>query len=223
MSPRGSSSGSDEERPWRTILIEDQTLLLNVLSKTIDLNTKFDLLAAVGDGTTGKRLCLEQTPDLLVTDIRLPDIDGLDVAKEVIRCAPQVRILALTNLKDPFTLNRLQEIGVHGYVEKDQPLEILEEAMEEVASGRTYFTAVLKQCWDRLDQSSESFTKFLSQREQQIVAMVAEGLSSAGIAERLDLSKRSVETYRYRIMKRLGITSTAGLIRYFHEQSEQRW
>ena len=122
------------EKPWRTILVEDQALLRNVLAKAIRLDQRFELVADAEDGLEGKRVCEELVPDLLITDIHLPGMDGVELAAWVIKALPSVRVLALTNMKDPFTLNRLQEIGIHGYVEKDQPLEILEEAMVEIAS-----------------------------------------------------------------------------------------
>ena len=127
-------------------------------------------------------------------------------------------MLALTNLKDPFTLNRVQEIGIHGYVEKDQPLDILEEAMETVAAGGNYFTAIVEETRLHLQADPEAFSKILSRREQEIVCMVARGLTSSAIAERLGLSKRSVETYRYRIMKKLGIDNVAALVDYAYQQ-----
>lgn len=202
---------------WRTVLVEDQALLRNVLAKAIRLDERFELVADVEDGLEGKRVCAELVPDLLVTDIHLPGIDGVELAGHVLKTLPTVRVLALTNLKDPFTLNRLQEIGIHGYVEKDQPLEILEEAMVEVASGHTYFTATIMTSQARLSDDPNAFSKILSARDQEILCLVAQGESSRAISERLGLSQRSVETYRYRILKKLGLKSSAELVDYAYK------
>ena len=202
---------------WRTVLVEDQALLRNVLAKAIRLDERFELVADVEDGLEGKRVCTELVPDLLVTDIHLPGIDGVELAGHVLKTLPAVRVLALTNMKDPFTLNRLQEIGIHGYVEKDQPLEILEEAMVEVASGQTYFTATIMTSQARLSEDPNAFSKILSSRDQEILCLVAQGETSRAISERLGLSQRSVETYRYRIIKKLGLKSSAELVDYAYK------
>tara|TARA_A100001037_G_scaffold303222_1_gene336720 strand:- start:814 stop:1455 length:642 start_codon:yes stop_codon:yes gene_type:complete len=205
------------EKPWTTVLVEDQALLRNVLAKAIRLDPRFELAADVEDGLEGRRVCQEIVPDLLITDVHLPGMDGVELAGFVLNALPSVRVLALTNMKDPFTLNRLQEIGIHGYVEKDQPLEILEEAMVEVVSGKTYFTATIMTNQARLSENPDAFAKVLSPRDQEILCLVARGETSKAIGERLDLSRRSVETYRYRIMKKLGLKRGADLIDYAYK------
>ena len=204
--------------PWSTVLVEDQALLRNVLSKTIQLDDRFDWKGDAEDGLAGRDLCKSFQPHLLVTDLHLPGMDGIELSRQVLKAWPKTRILVLTNLKDPFTLHQLQEIGVHGYVEKDQPLEIFEEAMVEVATGHTYFTALLHRNLNELESDERSFVKFLSPKEQRIVALVGDGLTSKQIADKLDLSHRSVETYRYRIMHRLSFQKSAELVDYARQQ-----
>src|SRR5436190_11204551 len=123
--------------PWRTVLIEGQTLFRNVLAKAIRLDDRFELLAELEDGVEGKEFCVELNPHLVV-------MDGVELAPFLRKHLPRTRVLALSHLDDPFTLHRLSEAGVHGYVAKDHPWEILEEAMIEVASGRDYFPAALR-------------------------------------------------------------------------------
>lgn len=209
---------SHQRTPWSTVLVEDQALLRNVLSKSIQLDDQFDLKGDAEDGVEGLELCETHHPHLLVTDLHLPGMDGIELSRKVLSKMPDTRILVLTNLKDPYTLHQLQEIGVHGYVEKDQPLEIFEEAMVEVASGHTYFTALLHRNLSELERDDRSFVKFLSSKEQRVVALVGEGLTSKQIAEKLGLSPRSVETYRYRIMRRLDFHHASELVEYAKQQ-----
>lgn len=194
------------------VLVEDETLFRQVLAKAISLNPRFDLIATAQNGDNGKKECERQPPDLLVTDVNMPGMSGIELAAFVLRNLPDTRVLALTHLKDSFTLNQLAELGVHGYVEKDQSLEILEEAMVEVASGRVYHTATLCRNQAALRADPNAFSKMLSLREQEILCLVAQGLTSKDIGGRLNLSPRSVATYRYRIMKRLELNSMAALI-----------
>lgn len=201
-------------KPVRTVLIEDQELLRNVLVKTLEMNPHFEVLGDCADGKSGQTLCLDARPDLVVTDVDMPEMDGITMAQRLLKALPEVRILALTNLKDPFTINRLREVGVHGYVEKDQPLDILEEAMRRVASGNHYYTAIVQEVSSQLAQDPVAFSKILSRREQDVVRLVVQGLTSKEIAKTLKLHPRSVETHRYRIMKKLELKNVVDLVAY---------
>lgn len=209
-------------KPIRTVVIEDQELLRNVLVKTLEMNRDFELLGDCADGKAGKALCLEVVPDLIVTDIDMPELDGITMAQSLLSELPKVRILALTNLKDPFTINRVRETGIHGYVEKDQPLDILEEAMRTVAHGEHYFTAVVQQVSSQLAQDPVAFSKILSRREQDVVRLVVNGLTSKEIAKEMKLHPRSVETHRYRIMKKLELKNVVDLIAYAEKNGLRR-
>ncbi|MCI0539728.1 MAG: response regulator transcription factor [Verrucomicrobiales bacterium] len=177
--------------PWKTVLIEEQALLRNLITKSLRLDDRFELLAEVEDGAEGRILCLRLVPDLVVMDVQLARMDGIGLARDLLQSLPKVRLLVLSQLKDAFTLNRLSEIGVHGFVEKDQSLEILEEAMVEVASGRRYFTATLCRNQERLRSDPRAFSKILNAKEQEILWCVAQGWTSKAIARRLNMSPRS--------------------------------
>jgi DNA-binding NarL/FixJ family response regulator len=209
-------------KPIRTVVIEDQELLRNVLVKTLEMNHDFELLGDCADGKAGQKLCLDVKPDLVVTDIDMPELDGISMAQALIRELPTVRILALSNLKDSFTISRLRETGIHGYVEKDQPLDILEEAMRTVAKGEHYFTALVKQVSSQLAQDPVAFSKILSRREQDVIRLVVDGLTSKEIAKKMKLHPRSVETHRYRIMKKLELKNVVDLVAYAENNGLRR-
>ena len=209
-------------KPIRTILIEDQELLRNVLVKTLEMNPDFELLGDCSNGRSGQELCLAQQPDLIVTDVDMPELDGITMAQGLLKDLPSVRILALTNLKDPFTINRLREVGIHGYVEKDQPLDILEEAMRTVAGGEHYYTAIVQEVSSQLAKDPVAFSKILSRREQDVIRLVVDGLTSKEIAKELKLHPRSIETHRYRIMKKLELKNVVDLIAYAEKNGIKR-
>lgn len=209
-------------KPVTTVIIEDQELLRNVLVKTLEMNEAFTLLGDCPDGKAGQTMCLELKPDLVVTDIDMPEMDGISMAQSLLKALPAVRVLALTNLKDPFTINRLREVGIHGYVEKDQPLEILEEAMATVARGDHYFTAIVQQVSSQLAKDPVAFSKILSRREQDVVRLVVDGLTSKEIAKKMKLHPRSIETHRYRIMKKLELKNLVDLIAYAEKHGLKR-
>jgi DNA-binding NarL/FixJ family response regulator len=124
------------------------------------------------------------------------------------------RVLALVRLSDTVTINRLLEIGVQGLVETSQPIEILRDALLELAAGGTYRTAPISRLLTRLRADPDAFPKFLTGREQDLLRHVLAGGTNRTIAERLQLSPRSVETFRYRLMRKLGVRNLAGLIQY---------
>jgi DNA-binding NarL/FixJ family response regulator len=177
-------------------------------------DSRFQLVAEIDDVAVAREICAAACPDLLIADVLSPRGDGLSFLQHVARRLPQIRLLVLSHSADPLTLQRLNDIGIHGFVEKGQSLEILEEAMVEVASGREYFTATWSRTHASLREDPASFSKFLSAREQDVLRLVAAGATNKSIAAQLGLRLRSVETYRYRMMRKLGIKTMAGLIEF---------
>lgn len=212
----GTTVHVNGKRPWRVVVIESQTLFRELLAKIIGADKRFALLGAVEGGGEGKNICEQFHPDLVLMEVRQSQTDGVELAAVIIKNCPLTRVLVISELKDAITFNRLVSAGVHGFVGKDQPWEILEEAMDEVAAGRSYFTAELCQSQERLKSDPTGFAKLLNVREQAILSYVAAGWTSRSIADRLELSHRSVETYRYRMMRKLGLANLAGLIDYAH-------
>lgn len=200
---------------FRTVLIEGQTLLRQLLALAIrSWSDRFLLVGEAADGTEAWVACCETSPHLVVIDVQLNSTDAIEFARRLRRHLPEVRILALSNSREPVLLNRIHEIGIHGCIEKDQSIEVFEEAMSEVASGRRYVTAALAQTQQRLRSDPTAFSKVLSGREQDVLRLVAQGRTSRDIADRLALSPRSVETFRYRLMRKLEVRNAAGLIDY---------
>jgi two-component system response regulator NreC len=202
------------EKPWRVVVIEDQTLFRHLLVEILQSDSHFVLVGESGDGQTGWETCCQQKPDLVILDLQLPSMDGLEIATRLREAMPSARILAVTSLNDLFTVHRVIQLELPGYIEKHQPLSVLKEALFAVASGQTYLTQIVHDTRRRLARDANAFPKILSEREQQIVALVSAGMPSKNIGLQLGLSTRTVENHRYRIMKRLGIDSLAGLIAY---------
>ena len=111
-------------------------------------------------------------------------------------------------------LNRVRAVGVHGFVDKSQPFEVFEKAIEEVAQGRSYFSESFLQAERDEHQNPKAYHKLLSDRQQQILGLVANGKSNKEMASELDLSVRTVESYRYRMLQILELKSPKELFRF---------
>jgi NarL family two-component system response regulator LiaR len=199
---------------YRTLLVEDQRLFRSLLANHLSLQTDFRLVGQAADGLTGWRLYQELKPDLILLDIVIPEMDGFDLAQRILADAPTANILAITSQMDRDTTNRIFQIGFKGYVEKEQPIEVLHEAMLAVAEGGLYFTQLVRENRFRINSEPAALQKIMSDRECQIIREVAGGYSNQEIADRLNLSRRTVENHRYRILKKLNLESTSQLISF---------
>lgn len=200
--------------PLRTYIAEDQTLFRSLLVRLISDKNGFDLVGQSARGEQAWEDCQRVIPDLVVIDIRLVGMDGIELGKRLREALPKTRRLAVTTMTDAYTVQSIRETGFHGYVEKNQPVDILEEALDAMAAGKSYFTPIIEVVKNKLVEDPFAFHKILSKREQEILRKVAQGATSKDIADRLNLSERTVQNHRYHIMKKLNIHGLPSLIRY---------
>jgi len=181
------------------------------------------------DGRSGLDFCLKEKPGLLVVDLYLPGMHGLEIVKEVRAKLPDTRILVITGHPDGELPARLIAQGVHGFVDKSGPLSYAIQAVESVMSGGMFFAAHIPPTASS-STSPESkvapavktgppsatlqAVQILSGRELEVARLVAEGFSSKEIAARLDLSVRTVEKHRANIMDKIGVHEVASLVRW---------
>ena len=172
----------------------------------------FDLVGAASSAEEALPLVASLRVELLVVDLQLPGMDGLDFVRAARQARPQARALVLSSLMDALSLTRVRESGVEGYLEKDSRPEKLEEAMAAVAAGRAYFSARFVETMARENAKAEALGKILSRREQEVLTQVIAGLTSREIAEFYGIGLRTVEFHRANVMAKLGATNTAELV-----------
>jgi len=186
------------------------------------LITKDPELAVTVEAEDGQELLekLEYTEcDLLVLDLAMPNIDGITALKIIHEKYPDLKIIILTMQKDPEHFRRALNYGVFGYVLKDDAYEQLVLAVRAVLKGKHFFSpSVARQVTDRyirsVDESEGVSLEILTQRERQVLKLIAGGEANKNIAEKLKISIRTVETHRLNLSNKLGIKSTAGLVKY---------
>lgn len=188
----------------RTLVVEDQGMFRAFLLKWFAEQRGFEVVGDAGSAEDGLRLAREREPELMLVDLNLPRMDGLDFVRAVRQTRPEVRSLILTSLTDPLAITRIRESGVEGYLEKDASPEELEEAVHAVASGRSYFSRRFRDALNREGGNPSAVGKILSRREQQVLAHVLAGKTSKEIGELIGLSIRTVEFHRSNVMAKLG-------------------
>lgn len=217
--------------PMRTVIIEDETVFRQMLGMSLGRISGLKLAGEFADGREGLEFCLREKPSLLVVDLFLPGMHGLEIVKIIREKLPTTRILVLTSHPDGELPAQLIRQGVHGFVDKTAPLNYVLQAVESVMRGGMFFAAnVPPRAGETKDgpvvarpapksqpppaAPSLAAAKTLTPREIEIAQLVTEGLSSKEIAVRLDLSVRTVEKHRANIMDKLGVREVASLVRY---------
>jgi DNA-binding NarL/FixJ family response regulator len=208
--------GQYHARPaMKVVLIEDQVMFRDLLKKICRDHLHLTVVGEADDAANGLALCRKHRPDIVLLDLNLPDKDGITMADELLAINPDVRILAVSTECDDYTLYRVLNSGVHGYVDKNrQSVEVLKHAIDEVVKGRVFFTEVVQEVRQRLRAEPTSFPKMLTEREQELLALLGGGLSNDEVARELHLSRFTVQLHRRNIMSKLGLHRTPDLIRY---------
>jgi DNA-binding NarL/FixJ family response regulator len=205
------------------VIVEDQALLSDMLAATCRRELGFETVAVEATGQAGLEAVRRLSPELLLLDISLPDIDGLDVAAVVRRELPAVRILAFSSHREPRTIRRVRELGLHGFFDKqEQTLDRLKEAIERVMDGRGYFSPVFGVVVESLQRDALAYHRILSDYEQTVLGLIGEAKADPEIAVELGIQPSTAQSRRRDIMGKLGIHSTPKLIRYAIENGFTR-
>lgn len=198
----------------RVAIVEDELMMSGVLTAWIARFRDLQLVGCANDGEAGLKLCKAEQPDVALIDIRMPKVDGLDLIQRLTTEFPKMRLLAMSGLMDAYTVWRVTQSGVHGYINKTQPPESLIEAIRAVAGGSTVFGPVFSRVKQEWLSQPEAFQKILSGREQQILRGVAAGWEDDHIGAELGIAPATVEAHRKNIRQKLGVHNDRGLLAY---------
>jgi DNA-binding NarL/FixJ family response regulator len=202
----------------KIVVVEDQGMIRAMIMHHCRERLKCEAVAEATSGEEAVRLCREVQPDLVLLDLGLPDGDGLGRVDAIRTAAPRCKIIILSSRTDAYSLARIHRATVSGFVDKNEPSpEVLTKAIETVMNGRTWFSVVVEQTRAALRADPKAFTKLLSDREQEILCLIGQGLTNEQIAEEVHISANTIRNHRRNIMGKVGIHSTAELIRYAQE------
>jgi two-component system, NarL family, response regulator NreC len=201
------------------ILADDHHMMRQGLRMLLEAEEDFRVVAEAGDGREATQLAERFTPDVLIVDVMMPGLNGLEVTRQVGKRSPQTRVIMLSMYSnEAYVLEALRN-GAAGYVLKEASATDLIRAVREVVAGRRYLSpplsehaieAYVQKAQDELLDPYETLTT----REREVLQLAAEGRTNADIAAALCVSPRTVETHRAHLMHKLGLHSQADLIRY---------
>ena len=182
----------------RVLVAEDQAMVLGALSALLDLEDDIDVVARARDGAEAMKLAERLEPDVVLTDIEMPRVTGLELASRLV--GRGMRVIILTTFARPGYLRRALDAGVRGYLLKDAPAEDLARAVRDVhAGGRAISPELAAEAWSEADP--------LTDREREVLRLAGDGTSGAGIAAELHLSEGTVRNYLSEAISKLGASN----------------
>ena len=204
----------------RLLLGDDHTLFRHGLRKILEEKPEWEVVAEAGDGREAVRQAIATRPDVAILDIGMPQLNGIDATRQILKRLPDTRVLILSMQSADAYVARALQAGAKGYLLKDSAGKDLLRAIATVATGKSFFSpAVTKMMLDdyvrRIGEAAvvDRYDS-LSEREREVFQLIAEGRSNKEVAELLAISLATVETHRARILEKLDVHNTAELVLY---------
>lgn len=203
----------------RIVLADDHAVVREGLKTLIQAQEDMEVVGECADGTTAVLKVQEMKPDVAVLDISMPGLNGAMAAREILKSVPKTRVVALTVHEDRSYLRELLEAGAAAYILKRSAADELIRALRVVAAGELYLDSslagkVVASMAGRTTDGNGNSRADLSDRETDVVRLIAQGYSNKEIASQLSVSIKSVETYKMRSMEKLGLRSRTDFIRF---------
>jgi two-component system response regulator NreC len=202
----------------KIILADDHTIVRHGLSRSFQQETDIEVIGQAKDGLSIVELARELSPDIVVMDIAMPDLNGMEATRQIMEELPHVKVIGLSMHSSDKYVREMFRAGASGYLLKDCSFEELVEAIRTVADGKTYVSPsisdiVVKEYISRPHKEASAFS-ILSQREREVLQLLVEGKTTKQAAVCLHISPKTVEVHRLRIMNKLNMNNIAQLTRY---------
>ena len=209
-----------DEGKIRIVVADSQKVVLEGIKGILALSKGLEIVGEAHDGKRALELVRELGPEILIIDVEMPQLNGIDVAADIIEQGLATKVLFFTIHSDKECIRKALDVKVSGYVLKDDPDSDLVQAIKTIASGATYYSKdfvkrvseYIKELEKRVGEVDPYVT--LSKREREVFRLLAEGRGIKDIAQLLYISPKTVESHKYNIMKKLGISSMGDLVRF---------
>lgn len=203
------------------VFAEDHQALIDGVESFFDLNDDVSIIGTANNGDELVKMVRLKRPDIVITDIRMPIMDGIKATRIIKKEFPKINVLAFTMFDQTNAVNQMIDAGAHGYILKNSGLKIMLEAINAVANNKQYFDPnVLLSIKKEKAEKDNKIQKrgILSRREKEIMLLIADGKISSEIAEALFISKNTVETHRKNMIRKLNLSSYNELLRFAIEK-----
>jgi len=204
----------------RILLADDHGVVRQGLRAVLARDASFEVIGESGDGREAVRLADALQPDVVIMDISMPQLNGIEAAKQIVKANPRTHIIILSVHSDETYLMRALQAGVKGYLLKESAEEDLIRAVRMVAQGKPFFSPAVTSALladymrDMQQRNLRDSYDLLTEREKEVLQLLAEGKSNKEAATVLDLSTNTVETHRTNLMQKLGLHNTAEIVLY---------
>jgi len=203
----------------RLILVDDHKIMRDGLRSLFEKTPGVEVIAEAADGRTAVRLARELSPDVVIIDVVMPELNGIEATRKIKDESPSIKVVALSMYSDKRFVMEMLNAGASGYLLKDCAFEELVGAVKVILTDKYYLSpsvagVVVTECIQSLHEKDTSVFSVLTAREREVLQLLAEGKNTVQIAAALHVSGKTVETHRRNIMNKLDIQSMAGLIKY---------
>ncbi|MBN1796534.1 MAG: response regulator transcription factor [Sedimentisphaerales bacterium] len=203
----------------RVMIADDHKITRQGLCSLLGKKTDIEVIAEAQNGRNAVELAKKLHPDVIIMDVSMPDLNGVEASKQIIQDNNNVKIIALSMHSDSLFVSEMLKSGASGYLLKDCAFEELEQAIRTVLDGKAYLSpsisgVVVEDYLHRLSKTGLDNVQVLTDREREVLQLLAEGKSTKQIALKLHISAKTVETHRRQIMNKLDIHTVAGLTKY---------
>ena len=202
--------------PIRILIADDHAVVAEGLKHLIEAQADIQVVAIVGDGREAVRVAKETRPDVVLMDLSMPELNGAEATRAIVEHDPRCRVIILSMYAEREYVRRALKSGAAGYVVKRSAAKEVVDAIRAVHSGQRYLSPRVADVVidDYSGEPQGDVLEKLSAREREVLQLLAEGRSGNEIAQRLSLSPKTVETYRSRLVEKLGIRDVAGLVKF---------
>lgn len=203
----------------RILLADDHKITRQGLRSLLDENDGMEVLAEAENGRDAIELARKLNPDVIIMDVSMPDLNGVEATRQIIQDNHDVRVIALSMHSDTLFVSEMLKSGASGYLLKDCAFQELEQAIRTVTDGKAYLSpsisgVVVEDYLHRLSKADMSTSEVLTDREREVLQLIAEGQSTKQVALKLHISAKTVETHRRQIMNKLDMHTVAELTKY---------
>jgi DNA-binding NarL/FixJ family response regulator len=198
----------------KVLIADDHGVVAEGLKHLVEAQADMKVVAIVGDGREAVRAARDARPDVVLMDLSMPELNGADATRAILERDPKCRVIVLSMYAEREYVRRALKAGAVGYVVKRSAAKEVIDAIRAVHAGRRYLSPRVADVVIDDHSSDGDLLAKLSAREREVLQLLAEGRTGAEIAQRLSLSQKTVETYRARLIEKLGIRDVAGLVKF---------